>query len=119
MDTRSKSREQQSPELTDGPGLWQSAFKRSEGWMTPTFAAVEDVQAAAQRWMIHRLEDFQKAVDAAREMAECKDFARAAAVQQKWLADCTQRLVADWTALVAPASKQTSQPDGDAKKAAE
>ena len=87
--------------------------------MKPNFGALEDVQAAYQRWMTHRLEDFQRAVDASRQMVECKDFAQAAAIQQKWLADCTQRLVADWTALVSPAVKQSSQHGEATKKAAE
>ena len=120
MDTKSKSTQSRwFPDLTDAPALWQSAFKQSEGWMKPNFEALEDVQAAYQRWMTHRLEDFQKAVDASRQMVECKDFAQAAAIQQKWLADCTQRLVADWTALVSPAAKQRLQHGEGMKTAAE
>jgi hypothetical protein len=120
MDGKSKSSgTHRLPDPTDPPALWQSAFKQSEDWMRPGFAALEDVQATSQRWMTHRLEDFQKAVDATRRMAECRDFAQAAAIQQEWLAECTQRLVADWTALLSPAAKQGSQHGEGTKKAAE
>lgn len=118
METKSKSSGAATfPGMADAPALWQSAFKRSEDWMKPGMAALEDMQAAAQSWMQHRIEDFQKAMEASRQMAECKDFAQAAAIQQKWLADCTQRLVADWTALVTSATKQGAEAGG--KKAAE
>ncbi len=120
MDEKSKSSgTHRFPDLTDVPALWQSAFKQSEDWMQPSFAALEDVQAASQRWMTHRLEDFQKAVDATRRMAECKDFAQAAAIQQQWLSECTRRLIADWTALASPAAKKSSQHGEGTKKAAE
>jgi hypothetical protein len=98
--------------------LWQSTFKRMEEWMKPDTGALESLQGAAQTWMTHRLEDFQKGIEASRRMAECKDFGEAAAIQQKWLAECTQRLVADWTALMTPAAWQSAQP-GAPKKAAE
>ena len=120
MDTRSKSsRVQPIPDVTDAPALWRSAFKGSEDWIRPAFAVLEDVQAASQRWMMHRFEDIQKAVDASRQMAECKDLAQAAAIQQKWLAECTERLVADWTVLVRQAGTQTSQHGEGSKKAPE
>jgi len=85
--------------FADAPGYWQSAMK-------PNMAAFEDMQAAAQDWMQHRMEDFQRALEASRQMAECKDFGQAAAIQQKWFADCTERLVADWTALFASAARR-------------
>ena len=118
METKSKSSGAAAfPNLADAPALWQSAFNRSGDWMKPGMTAFEDMQAAAQNWMQHRIEDFQKAIEASRQMAECKDFAQAATIQQKWIADCTQRLVSDWTALVTSATKQGVDTGG--KKAAE
>ncbi len=119
MDRSNSSGTQWFPDLTDAPALWRSAFKRSEEWMKPGFEALEGMQEASQRWMRHRFEDFQNAVEASRQMAECKDFAQAAAIQQKWLSDCTQRLVADWTALVRPIAGKSQQAERGAEKAAE
>jgi len=107
------------PSFSDAPALWQSAMKGSEAWMKPSMAAFEDMQTAAQNWMQHRLEDFQRAIDATRQMAESKDFAQAAAIQQKWIAECTERLVADWTALVNSATKHGPEISGGTPKAAE
>jgi hypothetical protein len=120
MDPESKSSKARRPtDVTDAPALWQSAFKYSDDWIKPTFRALEDVQAASQQWMTHRLEDFKKAVDASRQMSECKDFAEAATIQQKWIADCTRRIVADWTALIGPVTMQRPQPGEGTKKSAE
>ena len=110
MDAKSKSTQSRwFPDLTDAPALWRSVFKPSEDWMKPNFEVLEDLHFASQRFMTRRLEDLQKTADAYRQMMECKDFAQAAAIQQKWLADYTQRLVADWTALMGPAAKQSSE----------
>jgi len=120
MESKSKSSgAQRFPDLSDAPALWRSAFKQSEEWMKPSFEALEGVQAASQKWMMHRLEDFQRAVDAYRQMSECRDFAQAAAIQQKWLADCTQRLVTDWTELGRPLAARSSGGGEEAKRAAE
>lgn len=121
MDAKAKSSGAKPfPDPSDAPALWQSAFQRSEDWMKPALEALEGVQAAGQTWMTHRLQDFQAAVDASRQIAECTDFAQAAAIQQRWLADCTQRLVADWTTLVSPVmAKHSSQHDPGAKRTAE
>jgi hypothetical protein len=118
MDTGSKSpRTQRLPDFADAAALWQSAFKGVEQWMRPDAGALEGLQGAAQAWMTHRVEDFQKAIEASRKMAECRDFAEAAAIQQKWLAESTERLVADWTALMTRAVRQSAEPTGASKKA--
>ena len=117
MDAGSKSPGgQRLPDFSDAAALWQSAFKGVEQWMRPDAGAFEGLQGAAQAWMTHRLEDFQKAMEASRKMAECKDFAEAAAIQQKWLAESTERLVADWTALMTRATRQSAEPAGGSKK---
>jgi hypothetical protein len=108
---------QQVPDFTDPVAMWQSTFERMGGWAKPDMGAFETLQGAAQTWMTHRLEDFQKAVETSRKMAECKDLAEAAAIQQKWLAESTQRLVADWTALMTPTAWQSIR--GTPRKAAE
>jgi len=54
--------------------------------------ALQALQGAAQTWMTHRAEDFQKAVEVSRKMAECRDLAEAAAMQQKWSLESPQRL---------------------------
>jgi len=113
MDSELKSSETtRAPDLAE---LWQSAFKRMEEWMKPDIGGLGHFQGASQRWMTHRLEDFQKAVEASRKIAECRDLGEAAAIQQKWLAECTQRLVADWTSLVTPTPEA---PRSTPKKAA-
>jgi len=120
MNSESKSSGmQQVPDITDALATWQSAFKRMGEWTKPDIGALETLQSATQTWMAHRLEDFQKAVEVSRKMAECKDLGEAAAIQQKWFAECTQRLVADWTALVTPAAWQSTQPRSAPRKAAE
>jgi len=120
MDQGSKSSEaQRFPDFPYTSALWQSTFKRMEEWMKPETGTLESLQGAAQIWMTHRVEDFQKGVEASRKMAECKDLADAAAIQQKWFAECTQRLVADWTALMSPAAWQSAQRPSAPTKAAE
>jgi len=120
MDSKSKSAgSQRFPDLSDAPALWRSAFKQGEEWMKPSFEALEDVQTASQKWMTHRVEDLHRAVEACRQMAECRDFAQAAAIQQKWLTDCTQRLVADWTELTRPLAARGSEVGEETKRAAE
>ena len=120
MDTKSKSMQSRwFPDLTDAQALWRAAFKPSEDWMKPNFEVLEELHFSSQRFTTRRLEDFQKTADAYRQMMECKDFAQAAAIQQKWLADFTQRLVTDWAALMGPAAKQSSQHGEGTKKAAE
>ncbi len=86
--------------------------------MRPGIGSLENVQAVAQTWTLHRLEDFERAMESLRQIAESKDFVQAAAIQQKWLADCTQRLVADWTALVTATTRQSAELGRDLKKAA-
>jgi hypothetical protein len=120
MDSKSKSStSQRVSDLSDASALWRSAFRQSEDWMKPNFEVLEDLHFASQNLITRRLEDFQKAVDAYRQMMGCKDFAQAAAIQQKWVADFTQRVVADWTALVGSAAKQSSRHGEETRKAAE
>ena len=103
MSGKSKTTEKEfMPGMAAGQAFWQSALRQSGDWMQGQPQSFALVQGAAQRWMRHRGEDFQKGVAAATQMAACKDFAQAAAIQQKWLADCTQSLVADWMALMSP-----------------
>jgi hypothetical protein len=55
--------------------------------------------------MRHRSEDYQRGLAAATQMAACRDVTQAAAIQQKWLSECTQSLIADWMAMMTPATE--------------
>jgi len=110
MSTKSKSSGTEAfPGIAETQSLWQSAFKQGEEWMKVRPEAFADMQAASEEWMTHRREDFDSAVDAFKQMAQCKDFTQAAAIQQKWLSECTQRLAADWMALMGRMTKQRPQ----------
>jgi len=78
MDSKLRSSgSQRYPELSDAPTLWRSAFKPGEELMKPDSEALEGAQTASQKWMTHRAEDFQRAVEPYRQTAERKDFEQA------------------------------------------
>ncbi len=104
MSTKSKTTETEAlPGMAATQAFWQSALGQGGEWMQNQPQGFALVQGAAERWMRHRSEDFQKGIAAATQMASCRDVTQAAAIQQKWLADCTQSVIADWMALMGPA----------------
>lgn len=106
MSTKSSTTEKElMPGMAAAQAFWQSALGQSGEWMQGQPQGFAFVQGAAERWMRHRSEDFQKGMAAATQMASCRDISQAAAIQQKWLAECTQSLMADWMALISPATE--------------
>jgi len=103
MSTKPRSHETVSfPGFAESQAFWQSASQQAEVWLKGQPEIVAKYQAAAQNWMVHRQEDFTKAVETYKQMSECKDFGKAAAIQQAWFAGCVQGLVADWMVLMDP-----------------
>lgn len=97
-----KSRTETFPGYAESQKFWQSALAQSDAWMKEQPDVLEKIQAAGEKWMIHRQEDLTKAVETYMQMCACKDFAKAAALQQTWFAECTRGLIADWMALMNP-----------------
>lgn len=119
MNSKSKTTEKEfMPGMAASQAFWQSALRQGGEWMQGQPQGLALVQSAAERWMRHRSEDYQRGVAAATQMAACKDFAQAAAIQQKWLADCTQSLIADWMALMSPAMEGARRHGTSAKETA-
>lgn len=90
------------PGYAESQKFWQSALAKSEAWMKGQPDVLAKIQAAGEKWMTHRQEDLAKALEAYKQMCECKDFATAAAIQQTWFAECSRGLIADWMALMNP-----------------
>jgi len=90
------------PGYAESQKFWQSALAQSADWMKGQPDVLAKIQAAGEKWMIHRQDDLAKAVEAYKQMCECQDFAKAAAIQQAWFAECTRGLIADWMALINP-----------------
>jgi hypothetical protein len=90
------------PGYAESQKIWQSALVQSEAWMKGQPDVLAKIQAAGEKWMTHRQEDLAKALEAYKQMCECKDFATAAAIQQTWFAECSRGLIADWMALMSP-----------------
>jgi hypothetical protein len=97
-----------SPKTESFPGyiesqkFWGSALTQSKVWLKGQPEVLAKIQAAAENWIVHRQEDLSKAVEAYKQICECKNFARAAAIQQVWFAECVHALVADWMVLMDP-----------------
>jgi hypothetical protein len=103
MSTKSTSPKTESfPGYIESQIFWRSALTQSEAWMKGQPEVLAKIQAAAENWMIHRQDDLGKAVEAYKQICECKDFAEAAAIQQTWFAECVHGLVADWMVLMSP-----------------
>lgn len=90
------------PGFAGSQAFWQSAAQQSETWMKGQAEVLAEFQTAVQKYMVHRQDDFAKAIEAGKRMSDCNDPAKAAAIQQAWFAGCVQGLVADWMALMDP-----------------
>jgi hypothetical protein len=111
MSSRNRTAEKEfMPGMAAGQSFWGEWLQRQ---------GFAQMQGAAERWMRHRSEEYQKGIAAATQMAACKDVAQAAAIQQQWLADCTQSLIADWMALMSPAMEGVRHHTGAAERISE
>ncbi|HTZ77134.1 MAG TPA: hypothetical protein VMC10_04470 [Stellaceae bacterium] len=90
------------PGVAAGQAFWQSALRQGGDWLQGRPEIFAQFQRATETWIRHRGEDYQRGLAAATQMAACRDINQAAAIQQKWLADCAQSLWADWMAMVTP-----------------
>jgi len=103
MSSKSKATEREfMPGVAASQAFWQSALRQGGDWIQGRPETFAQVQRAAETWMRHRSEDYQKGLAAATQMAACRDIGQAAAIQQKWLAETTQSLFADWMAMMTP-----------------
>ena len=103
MSSKSKTMEREfMPGVAASQAFWQSALRQGGDWMQGGPETLIRVQCAAETWMRHRSEDYQKGLAAAAQMAACRDIGQAAAIQQKWLAETTQSLLSDWMAFMTP-----------------
>ncbi len=92
------------PGLKELQDFWQSALSPGGAPAVLSPDMLGDFQAASARWMSHRQEEFGKAVAVFSQISTCRNPAEALALQQKWFAESTQSLIADWMALVTPAA---------------
>jgi hypothetical protein len=92
------------PGFTEIQEFWQSALKPGGASAQGGPDMLAGLQAASATWLTHRQEDFGKAVETFGRISACKNPAEAMALQQQWLTESWQRLMADWMALMTPAA---------------
>jgi hypothetical protein len=91
-----------TPETVGYEALSKSVLQQTEWWLQAQTELFSRLQAANTRWLEHRKTDFGNGLEVLRQLAACRDFGEAAAIQQKWLAQCLRSAAADWTDLMSP-----------------
>ncbi len=94
-----------------------SALQQSKAWMGGQVQMLAAFQAASERWVEHRRRDFERSVAAIQQLASCRDLGEAAAIQQRWVAECARSLTADWVALMNPVAPRATREPQTARKA--
>jgi len=93
------------PGIAEMQEFWQSALTHNgASWPKAPLGDLAGFQAASVKWMSHRQADFNKSLEAFRQISACKDPTEAIALQQKWFTDSMQSLMSDWMALMSPAA---------------
>ncbi len=81
--------------------IWNTVMQQTDACLKTQAEILARLQSASDRWLRHRRENLEDASTAIKRMCECEDIGEAANIQQKWLSDCLQSMMDDWTAISA------------------
>ena len=82
------------PWLAEFHAFWQPALGQGADWWTGQIALLSAAETATQELLSHYRDSLKSAAGAWKQISECNDVFKAAAIQQKWLADTMQGFAA-------------------------
>lgn len=91
----------------DSAALWNFGLQQLQAGLKAQAQFFGTLESATEICLRHRRQNVEDAATAVGRMCECKDIGEIGAIQQKWLADCMQSLMEDFSALAGTAAAAT------------
>jgi hypothetical protein len=102
----------------DNTTLWNLGMQQLQAGLKAHAELLGNAQSVTETCLRHRRQNLEDAVTAVERMCACKDLGEATAIQQKWLSDCMQSLMEDFTVLSSAAAIAATRDIAEPRRAA-